>query len=98
VVEASVAVTNRLAAAAAATGSRVARRERVYGKPGGADLPVEDSAESAGALFPLHPVEGGVRLREHVALDLALGLAEVNRFLEARVDGRPGPVVDSARA
>jgi hypothetical protein len=26
------------------------------------------------------------RLREHVALDLALGLAEANRFLQARLD------------
>jgi hypothetical protein len=69
-VEAGVAVTNRLAAAAAAAGSRVAGRERVDGKPGDADLPVEESAESAGALFPLRPVEGGVGLREHVALDL----------------------------
>jgi hypothetical protein len=98
VVEAGVAVTNRLAAAAAATGCRVAGRERVDGKPGAADPPVEECAESAGALFPLRPVEGGARLREQVALDLALGLAEANRFLEARVDGRPGPVVDSARA
>ena len=29
--------------------------------------------------------------REHVALDLTLGLAKANRRLEARLDGRPGP-------
>jgi hypothetical protein len=39
-----------------------------------------------GALFPLRQVEGGARLREHVALELALGLAEANRFLQARLD------------
>jgi hypothetical protein len=55
-------------------------------EPGDADLPVEECAESAGALFPLCPVEGGARLREHVALELALGLAEANRFLQARMD------------
>ena len=46
VVEAGVVVTNRLAAAAAATGSRVAGRDARSRKPGDADLPVEDCAES----------------------------------------------------
>ncbi len=91
VVEAGVAVANRLTAAAAAGGSRVAGREGVDGKPGDADLPVEECAESVGSLFPLRPVEGGAPLREHVALELALGLAEANRFLQARLDDGDRP-------
>ena len=51
VVEAGVAVTNRLAAAAAATGSRVAGPERVDWKPGDADLPLEECAESCRKRF-----------------------------------------------
>jgi hypothetical protein len=80
VVEAGVAVANRLTASAAAAGSRVAGRERIDGKPGDADLPVEECAKSA-ALFPLRSVEDGARVGEHVALELPLGLAEANRFL-----------------
>ena len=97
VVEAGVAAANRLTAAAAAGGSRVAGRERVDGKPGDADLPVEECADSAGALFPLRPIEGGARLREHVTLTLTLGLAKANRLSHARLDGRSGPVADRAR-
>ena len=44
---ASVAVAGRLAAAAPATGSCGAGRERVDGKLGDADLPIEECAESA---------------------------------------------------
>ena len=51
VVETGVAVANRLAAAAPATGSRGAGRERVDGKLGDADLPVEECAESAARSF-----------------------------------------------
>jgi hypothetical protein len=50
VAEAGVAVANRLTAAAR-PGSRVAGRERIDGKPGDADLPVEECAESAGRSF-----------------------------------------------
>ena len=98
VVEAGVAVANRLRAAAA-TGGRAYRagRERIGGEPGGVDLPVEDFAEGAGALFSLRPVEGGADLREHAAPQLTLGLAEANRLSHAGLDGRVGPVMDSAR-